>query len=213
MKYTKHKIIKTSKSDPIERLRHWNPIIRKVYLSRYTTCFDLLELEENRGGGERRLLLELGIGSGFTLPYLSQKGYSIVGIDIHPNLPLVSNAYSEISKQYLTKADAYHLPFKDNTFDVVLAISILEHMEQLERVMFEIKRVLKQDKIAVFGIPVKNFVTDTWFWFAKSPALGEHHSHKEVINEVKRHFKITKQIKLPQKCPISYYIVMKCDNQ
>jgi len=62
----------------------------------------------------------------------------------------------------------------------------LEHSEELERVIREIKRVLKPNKMAVFSIPVKNFVTNTYSRLIKSPASDGPRSHIEVINELER---------------------------
>ena len=83
------KVLKTSKSDPITRLEHWNPLIRKAYKSRFLVCFQQLE----KGNGK---LLELGIGSGYTIPHLSHQGFKVYGIDLHGKLPDIKNGYQAV---------------------------------------------------------------------------------------------------------------------
>lgn len=43
----------------------------------------------------------------------------------------------------LVCADAYSIPFKDNTFDAVLLIAVLEHTSQPPRILDEVHRILK----------------------------------------------------------------------
>lgn len=46
------------------------------------------------------------------------------------------------------------LQYKDATFDVVIALHVLEHIEDEDRVMKEIWRVLKPDGVAVIMVPL-----------------------------------------------------------
>ena len=39
--------------------------------------------------------------------------------------------------------DAHSLPFKNDSFDVVLATEVLEHLKEPQRALNEMKRVLK----------------------------------------------------------------------
>ena len=40
-------------------------------------------------------------------------------------------------------ADIHNLPFEDNSFDIVYCISVLEHTEDIEKILVEFKRILK----------------------------------------------------------------------
>jgi ubiquinone/menaquinone biosynthesis C-methylase UbiE len=66
-------------------------------------------------------------------------------------------------------ADAHKLPFKDNTFDAVFALEVLEHVFDPLKVMREVKRVLTKDGYAVFLVPSDNnlfkFVWFIWLHF------------------------------------------------
>jgi len=51
------------------------------------------------------------------------------------------------------KADILDLPFKDNTFDVVLCNHVLEHIEKDKKAMQELYRVLKPGGLGIFQVP------------------------------------------------------------
>ncbi|HET8736885.1 MAG TPA: methyltransferase domain-containing protein [Pricia sp.] len=51
------------------------------------------------------------------------------------------------------KADIGHLPFEDNTFDVILCNHVLEHIPDDTQAMYELYRVLKKGGWGIFQIP------------------------------------------------------------
>lgn len=50
-------------------------------------------------------------------------------------------------------ADARKLPFKDESYSTVISISVLEHINKAEKVIFEVSRVLKKGGIFAFSVP------------------------------------------------------------
>lgn len=75
------------------------------------------------------LVLDLGCGD---VSYLSPMNHlRVVRVDIHANLGVE------------VVADAHQLPFGDGSFDVVLAIEMLEHLMEPWRAVEEIKRVVR----------------------------------------------------------------------
>lgn len=68
------------------------------------------------------------------------------------------------------RADLQCLPFKDNSFDMVISMSVLEHVEDPERVFREFSRVLKSKGIVILQTPnrydyVSLIAKITPFWF------------------------------------------------
>ena len=56
--------------------------------------------------------------------------------------------------------DGHHIPFDDNSFDIVFSSNVLEHICDLHQINREIQRVLRSDGYCVHVIP-----THTWrFW-------------------------------------------------
>ncbi|MBX4993754.1 SAM-dependent methyltransferase [Rhizobium binae] len=52
------------------------------------------------------------------------------------------------------KADIHNLPYADESFDFVLCSHVLEHVEDPVRATAEIRRVLKQDSVAILMAPI-----------------------------------------------------------
>ena len=76
------------------------------------------------GALEKRTIINLGSGT-------ERMKYGIINVDCYP--------YHGVD----VVADAMNLPFKDGSVDMVVSISLLEHVPEPEKVLAEIKRVLK----------------------------------------------------------------------
>jgi 2-polyprenyl-6-hydroxyphenyl methylase/3-demethylubiquinone-9 3-methyltransferase len=87
--------------------------------------------------GTRAQLLDIGCGGGLLAPHVA--GYRHVGVDL-------SERALEVAARHGVEpvlADAAALPFPDAAFDVVVAGEVLEHVEDLDRVVAEALRVLR----------------------------------------------------------------------
>lgn len=103
--------------------------------------------------------LEVGCGRGSISSYFSEAGYDCTLLDISPE---VINSAKKIFKKNKLKAkfyvgDANLLPFKDNSFDIIVSIGLLEHFEDVEKTISEQIRVL--DKGGIFiGYVVPKYI-------------------------------------------------------
>lgn len=93
--------------------------------------------------------LEVGCGRGTISAYFSDAGYDCTLLDISTEVIEVAR---EIFRKNNLKAkfrvgDANNLPFKDNSFDVVVSIGLLEHFEDIETPIKEQIRVLDRGGI------------------------------------------------------------------
>lgn len=100
------------------------------------------------------VVLELGCGSGGSLPLFRSYGAKIAGIEIDPNLVKLTNARIKFLKNaYCIQADGFHLPFADETFDICVCSHVLEHVDGPHEMVEEINRVLKTGGIALIEFP------------------------------------------------------------
>ncbi len=92
-------------------------------------------VSRNKKDGRRPRILDVGCGIGVYLNFLKKKGFEAYGVDY-------SGSAVEISKQI--RASAMALPFKDNSFDVVIGMHLIEHLTQKEvrKFLKEVYRVL-----------------------------------------------------------------------
>lgn len=93
----------------------------------------------------RGRLLDVGCGEKPYKDVLSPHVSSYVGID----LPQTIHAQSEID----AFANAHHLPFKKETFDTVLCLEALEHVERPLDVIREIHAVLRKGGTLILSAP------------------------------------------------------------
>lgn len=99
--------------------------------------------------------LEVGCGLG----YFSQKALSkkaqVTGVDVGKNL--ISICKKKMPKGKFVLASALDLPFKDNSFDIVLCTEVIEHVEYPEKAINELIRVTKPKGKILITTPNKLF--------------------------------------------------------
>jgi ubiquinone/menaquinone biosynthesis C-methylase UbiE len=79
-------------------------------------------------------LLDVGCGNGFFTYYFA-KDCDVTGLD-YSEVMLANNPHNK-----LIHGDAYHLPFDDNSFDVVFCSDMLHHLEFPSKAIEEMRRV------------------------------------------------------------------------
>lgn len=98
-------------------------------------------------------VLEIGAAQGRELVALAELGHRVTGVE--PHAPAIEVARQLLAKHGVTApmhhAQGEQLPLADGQFDVVLAFSVLEHVDDLPRVLAEIHRVLKPGGVLWFN--------------------------------------------------------------
>jgi ubiquinone/menaquinone biosynthesis C-methylase UbiE len=90
------------------------------------------------------MVLDVGCGSGLFFSEVTPQSKIVVGLDISRKLLLKAKAQADGSKNVLVlQADADHLPFKDGSFDVVFAFTVLQNMPKPIATLKEFKRATK----------------------------------------------------------------------
>ncbi len=102
----------------------------------------------------RRLILDLGCGTGRTIRLLSGLGYEFVGIDISKKMLQIAKGFEQNS---YVLADIRHLPFLDSTFDTAFSLhGGLAHLKTFDeklRAVREISRVLRPGGLVFIDVP------------------------------------------------------------
>ena len=88
-------------------------------------------------------VLELGAGDGVQTAALRKRFGDVVAIDIAPPADV----------QGMIVADAGTLPFVDGYFDLVFSSNVLEHIDQIDKALIEMKRVLAPTGIMIHSVP------------------------------------------------------------
>ena len=106
----------------------------------------------------QKSLLDVGCASG-KIPVLAK--YS-VGLDI-----CISNlkvAKGSGLRDHVVVGDAQNLPLKTESFDVVTALDVLEHVRDDQKMINEIERVLKDGGELVLSTPSRGFIYELFDW-------------------------------------------------
>lgn len=123
-------------------LEYYEAVSRNRYeIERWTHPF----LEFGKWKGKR--VLEVGCGVGSDLIEFAKQGAVITGMDLSPKSIELAGKRLELYKcaGNVFQGDAERIPFKDDTFDMVVSIGVLHHTPDIERAIGEIHRVLKED--------------------------------------------------------------------
>lgn len=86
-------------------------------------------------------VLDAGCGTGRMIKKLLEKGAIVTGADISPEMLKI--AKKKFDKAEFVEADIEKLPFKDESFDVVVASFVIVHLKDLKKAFDEVYRVLK----------------------------------------------------------------------
>ncbi|MEM7530718.1 MAG: methyltransferase domain-containing protein [Chloroflexota bacterium] len=103
-----------------------------------------------------KLVLELGCGSGYGLEYLFADVEAIIGFDMGWDALLEAQTLAPSTKDTLVQGLAHHLPFADNTFDVILSFQVIEHVDNVSAYLKELYRVLKPNGVFCVSTPNKS---------------------------------------------------------
>lgn len=119
-------------------------------------------------------ILDVGCAFGDLLSLLDRDNFITYGIDISHYA--LSKA-KKITKAQLALGDLNKsLPYKDDFFDAVFALDIIEHLESPYRFLLELHRVLKKDGIVFVQTPNINsffekIYKDKWFAYSDETHL------------------------------------------
>jgi 2-polyprenyl-6-hydroxyphenyl methylase/3-demethylubiquinone-9 3-methyltransferase len=142
-------------------------------------------------------ILDVGCGAGLATNPLAQAGYSVTGVD------LARGALAEAKKRDQTKtvkyveANALELPFENESFDAVISLDFLEHVDNPKKVIEEISRVLKPGGLFFYHTFSKNWLSYLVVikgveWFVKNTPEHMHVydlfiNHKDIVNWNREH--------------------------
>jgi ubiquinone/menaquinone biosynthesis C-methylase UbiE len=121
-------------------------------------------------------ILDVGAGEGFTLEMLriNKTANKLEGIEYMDDaIALGKKLHPQVS---IKKGDIYKLPYQANAFDLIICTEVLEHLEDPEKALSELKRVTK--KYLIISVPNEPLFTIQRILRGKNVMkLGAHAEH------------------------------------
>lgn len=141
----------------------------------------LSALEENRNAR----LLSCGINDGVWTEKIAQKiciqNNMVIGIEIVDELLLKSYGKSfNVLKSDLNK----DFPFRSNSFDVIVANQVIEHLQDVDSFIKELNRVLKSDGYCVISTENLSSIDNLIALSLGQQAFSQHISRKVHIGNI-----------------------------
>jgi ubiquinone/menaquinone biosynthesis C-methylase UbiE len=105
-------------------------------------------------GFKKRLVLEVGVGSGRNaLPLLANIEPQLVGLDL--SLEMLRQAKTKTepfkAKLALIQADAEHLPLTRNVFDAIICMSTMHYFSSTAKILQTLRATMNEKGLLVYG--------------------------------------------------------------
>ncbi|KKW19786.1 MAG: Methyltransferase [Parcubacteria group bacterium GW2011_GWA2_51_10] len=103
---------------------------------------------------DRTNVLDIASGPGVMIPGLLLKACKITCVDAAPEMiERIKDEFGETPFLTVVVADAYRLPFEDESFEVTLAMGLIEYLENESVFLREVARVLKNGGTFIITFP------------------------------------------------------------
>ena len=151
-------------------------LVSNLFKNRIKTSIKFAGLKKNS------IILDVGSREGYLLKTIRNFNTSCkcYGIEKNPNV------LKKIETCDIRVADVRQMPFEAEFFDVVFALDVLEHINDIEISINEIRRVLKPEGVVIISGP-----TESWFYkFCRLLFRHklEHEEHVHTIYGIEKKF-------------------------
>lgn len=152
------------------------PLVSNLYKNRIKIAIKFAQLKDDS------VILDVGSRDGYLLKTIRNFNTSCKCYGIEKD----QRVLEEIETCDVKLGDARQIPFEAKFFDIVFVLSILEHIEEIEIAINEIRRVLKPEGLVILSGP-----TESWFYkFCRLLYAHklEHEEHVHTIYGIEKKF-------------------------
>lgn len=156
---------------------------------------------------EKTRILDIGCGDAFLLDEIKKINPNIeyIGLDLSKNKLI---KLRKLKKSIFICGDAENLPFNQNSFDLIIAQEIIEHVPSPTNLLNDITRVLKKKGKVIIATPSDINITRSLRYIVKKPKYSLQHltyfSEESLLNLVNfSNLKIIKKIRYGFTFPLS----------
>ena len=129
------------------------------------SAYAYLQMIKERAGINHGRLLDVGCAYGFLLEAARSRGYQAYGIDVSPAIRFAKNAGFEVFEK-----DFMEMSLKDNFFDVITLVDMIEHVSRPKALCRRVNRSLTLGGVIFIITPdvfslSRRVLNQRWFHF------------------------------------------------
>jgi ubiquinone/menaquinone biosynthesis C-methylase UbiE len=176
---------------------YYKPIIGRFYCKRIENGLSLLSPPYES-------ILELGYGSGILMPTLCSIANTVQGIDIESEPEKIKSNLKRIGVYpTLLRSDVSKMKYSEESFDLIVAFSIFEHIYDLSPILQKVFNILRPGGEFLVGMPRVDFLMVNAFRIIGYQNIEEHHvtNYQSFLKKSNSFFTLKKFSKMPKWAP------------
>jgi 2-polyprenyl-3-methyl-5-hydroxy-6-metoxy-1,4-benzoquinol methylase len=176
---------------------YYKPIIGRIFRERIEQGLSLLQPPYGS-------ILEIGFGSGLVLPSLCRLGEQVYGIDLNSDPAKVGEDLQKMGCNcHLYQGDISKSTFENEQFDLIVAFSVLEHIQDLDYLVQHVQRFLSPGGHFLVGMPRVDRFMSKAFEFVGFNEIDKHHvsDYAKCLGACSGAFSLHSRTRLPQYLP------------
>jgi SAM-dependent methyltransferase len=109
---------------------------------------------------EGRSVLDVGCGTGYGSGVLAEVGREVLALDISVDaIAFARRNYSRPNLEFIV-SDCHEMPLGSENFDAVVCFEVVEHLAKQDKLLQEIRRVLRATGVLVISTPNRVYYTE-----------------------------------------------------
>jgi len=157
-------------------------------------------------------VLEFGTGSGIFLPELAKHCNELYACDVHRRLDAVKALCKKTSINVnLAPYSIDKTEYEDHYFDVIVGVSVLEYIDNLDEAFKEIRRIIKKQGTFLTILPRRNFLLNSILSLYSRESVKEEYQNpfNKINSAIEKHFYVIDRKTFPpiigNAFPLYYY--------
>jgi SAM-dependent methyltransferase len=133
-------------------------------------------------------VLDAGCGTGYGSAELAQSAAFVTGVDIAPEAVQYASVNYPIPGLRFIEASCLAVPFPLESFDVIVAFEVIEHLAEYRLFLDECARVLTWGGLLIVSSPNKRYYAETRAAAGPNPYHEHEFEAEEFMREIERVF-------------------------
>ncbi len=106
-------------------------------------------------------VLDAGCGTGYGTAEFSRTAATAVGLDISRDAIDYARRHYSLENVRFLQASCTAMPFREGSFNLVVAFEVIEHLRDWRGFLLELRRVLTAGGQCVISTPNKNYYSES----------------------------------------------------